>query len=205
MIPFITLIFSLSFAADVTGLQKVDQVFKNLRSGPGFHARITKTTHLAQLDKDTESKGEMDFAHGKMRLDITKPEKLLLVFDGKVAWQEEEYDDGEKKEPLVTRMKAGNIKKSSAILAALLSNARILKTFTLVKQNGDHFELKPVDKRSDIKRLKINLDGKALKSVAYVDALDNEVTFTFDRFREEKVSADQFTYKPPKGAEVNDL
>jgi outer membrane lipoprotein-sorting protein len=194
-----------SFAAEVTGLQKVDQVFKNLRTGSGFHARITKKTHLAQLDKETESKGELDFAKGKMRLDITKPEKLLLIFDGKVAWQEEEYDDDGKKQPLVTRMKADKIKKGSAILATLLSNARIFKTFELAKQKDEHYELKPLDKKSDVKILKIDLDGKALKSIAYVDALENEVTFTFDRFREEKISADKFMYKPPKGAMVNDL
>jgi outer membrane lipoprotein-sorting protein len=68
---------------DLKGLPKVDQVFRHLRTGKGFHARITKKVHAGQLDKDTESKGEIDFAKGKMRLEITKPEKLLLVFDGK--------------------------------------------------------------------------------------------------------------------------
>jgi len=193
------------FAAEVTGLQKVDQVFKRLRTGKGFHARLIKKTHVSQLDKDSESQGEIDFSKGKMRLELTKPEKLLLVFNGKVAWQEEEYDDGEKKTPLVTRMKAQNIKKGSAILATLLGNAQVLKTFELVKQDGDHFELKPLNKKSDVKMLKVDLDGDVLKSVGYVDSLENEVTFKFEHFREDKISADKFSYKPPNGAEVNDL
>jgi outer membrane lipoprotein-sorting protein len=123
----------------------------------------------------------------------------------KVAWQEEEYDDGDKKTPLITRMKSQNIKKGSAILATLLGNARILKTFELAKQDGEHYELKPVDKKSDVKVLKVTLDGDDLKSVGYVDGLDNEVTFEFQRFREEKISSDKFVYKPPKGAEINDI
>lgn len=186
-------------------LKKLDQVFKHLRTGDGFHARVIKKVHVESLDKDTESKGEIDFSKGRMRLDLTEPEKLLLVYDGKVAWQEEEYDDGDKKEPLITRMKSQKIKKGSAVLAVLLGNAGILKNFRLAKQDGEHYELRPVSRRSDVKILKVNLDGDELESVAYVDSLDNEVTFTFEHFREEKISADRFVYKPPKGAEVNEL
>lgn len=193
------------WAANVTGLKKLDQVFKRLRTGDGFHAHVTKKVHVESLDKDNESKGEIDFAKGRMRLDLTNPEKLLLVYDGKVAWQEEEYDNGEKKEPLVTRIQAQKIKKGSAILATLLGNAGILKNFKLAKQKGEHYELKPVSKNSDVKTLKVELDGDTLKSVSYVDSLDNEVSFSFDRFKEEKVSADKFVYKPPQGVEVNEL
>jgi outer membrane lipoprotein-sorting protein len=201
----LALSFFAAHAADMTGLKKVDQVFNRLRAGPGFHARLIKETHVSQLDKETESKGEIDFSKGKMRLDITKPEKLLLVFDGKTAWQEEEYDDGESKKPLITRMPAKNIKKGSAILATLLGNARILKTFTLAKQSGEYFELRPVNKKSDVKLLKVKLDGDDLESVAYVDSLENEVTFKFEHFRRQDISPDKFVYTPPKGAEVNNL
>lgn len=193
------------WASNVGGLKKLDQVFKRLRTGDGFHAQVTKKVHVESLDKDNESDGEIDFAKGRMRLNLTKPDKLLLVYDGKVAWQEEEYDNGEKKEPLVTRIEAQKIKKGSAILATLLGNAGVLKNFKLTKQTGEHYELKPVSKKSDVKTLKVELKGDALKSVTYVDSLDNEVSFVFDHFREEKVSAEKFVYKPPKGVEVNEL
>jgi len=194
-----------AWASNGAGLKKLDQVFKHLRNGEGFHARVIKKVHVDSLDKDNESKGEIDFAKGRMRLDLTEPEKLLLVYDGKVAWQEEVYDNGERKEPLVTRLKSQKIKKGSAVLAILLGDASLLKNFKLAKQTGERYELKPVDKKSDVKTLKVELDGDALKSVAYVDSLDNEVSFHFDRFKEEKISPDKFVYKPAKGVEVNDL
>ena len=87
----------------------VDKVLEHLRSGKGFHSKLVKKVHSGQLGKDSESDGEIFFSKGKMRMEFEKPEKTLLVFDGELAWQEQEFDDGIKKHAIVTKMK--NIKR----------------------------------------------------------------------------------------------
>jgi outer membrane lipoprotein-sorting protein len=143
-------------------------------------------------------------------MEFVKPEKTLLVFDGEQAWQEQEFDDGEKKHAIVTKMKAKNIKRDSALLAALLGDKDVLKNFTVTssekKKDILHFELKPKQgKMTDVTQLKLEISGKNLKYVSYFDNLENEVSFSFDELKEEKIPDDKFSYRPPKDAEVTDL
>ena len=96
------------------------------------------------------------------------------------------------------------------MLAALLSDEGILKNFRLLKPakkaSKGRFELVPKNtKLSDVKKLRIDFDGEKLKSVAYLDSVENRVTFTFKRLKEETVSEKKFKYEPPKGAEVSEV
>src|SRR6516164_11475423 len=73
-------------------LERVSKVLAQLRQGEGYHSALTKKVHEGVLERDTVSTGEIYLAKGKMRLEFTKPEKLLMVFDGDHAWQEQEFD-----------------------------------------------------------------------------------------------------------------
>lgn len=202
--------FSAEKSKDATSLSAVENVISRLQTGDGFHSKLVKKVHSGQLGSNSESKGEIYFSKGKMRMEFTQPEKTLLVFDGELAWQEQEFDDGDSKKAIVTKMKASNIKRDSAMLAALLGDKNVLKNFSVSKaekkEDMVHFELQPKNKKiSDVTMLKMNIKGRTLRAFSYVDSLENEVSFTFDDLKEEKVSKSKFHYQPPKGAEVTDL
>ena len=113
------------------GLSEVEKVLTHLRTGDGFHSKLQKSVHNGQLGNNSESTGEIYFSKGKMRIEFNKPEKTLLIFDGQQAWQEQEYDDGDKKHVIVTKMHAKNIKRDSALLSALLGDKDVLKKFEI--------------------------------------------------------------------------
>lgn len=191
--------------AEGSGQQKIDDIMNHLRTGKGFYSKVEKKVHSGQLGGTSDSKGEIYLAKGKMRLELSSPDKTLLVFDGTTAWQEAEFDDGSQKRIIVTKIKGSSLKRDSALLAALLGRQNLLKNFKIAHQNGDQIELKPTDKDSEVVSLRIEIHGDNLKSIAFTDSLDNEVSFVFSDLEEQQVSSRKFRYKPPKGAEVSEV
>jgi chaperone LolA len=184
----------------------VDDVLNHLRLAEGFYSHVVKTVHSGQLDSTNESKGEIYFAKGKMRLELTTPEKTLLVYDGKMAWQESEFDDGTDKRAIVTKIKAKQLKKGSALLATILGDKDLLTAYKMTVHEIDHYEFVPKDKKNaDISLFKIDVEDRKLKKVAYIDSLENEVSFVFEDIQEKQIPAKKFQYKPPKGADVSEM
>lgn len=186
--------------------QTISDCLAHLRSGSGFHSTVVKKVYSGQLESTNESKGEIFFASGKLRLFFTTPEKSLLVYDGKTAWQETEFDDGTDKRAIVTKIQASHLKKDSALLAMVLGDKNIMTEYHVTKNDGEHFELKPNDKKNaEVMLLKLEIHDKSLKRISYIDSLENEVSFSFSDLKEEKIPAKKFRYKPPKGAEVSEM
>ncbi len=193
----------LSAHAGNSKLQQLQKVLEHLRTGPGFHSKLLKKVHEGVQDKDSESSGEVYFSKGKMRMELEKPERILMVYDGEFAWQEQEFDDGEKKHAIVTKMKANSLKKDSAILAVLLGDGKFFKSFELTheKESGgvSHYELKPKNKKiTEVTLLRLDLKGDSLKALSYNDELENQVKFVFDNLKEEKVADKNSITSRPK-------
>jgi len=73
------------------------------------------------MDRDTEVLARS--CSPKERCDgMKKPEKLLIVYDGETAWQEQSLTTVDKIHAIVTKMKATGLKKGSSVLAALLGD-----------------------------------------------------------------------------------
>lgn len=203
---FLLSFFTVAAFAKPAGLSKVQAALDHIRSGQGFESPVTKTVSEALLDKKTKSTGQIYFSKGKMRLEFTEPEKLLLVFDGRYVWQESEFDEGERKQTIVTKMKAGELKKGNALLAALLGEKNVLKKFKMKKVEDGVFEFSPKDEKIvEVTELDVRFDKNKLKAIGYTDSLDNKVEFEFDDLKEKPLPAEKFQYKPPKEAEVSDL
>ena len=188
----------------------LEKVLTQLRTAEGFHSELSKKVHEGVMERDSESSGVIYFSKGKMRLEIKKPEKLLIVYDGEFAWQEQEFDDGETKTAMVTKMNAKNLKKDSAVLAALLGDKNLLKDFGIQSQKETKgvkkYVLKPKSKKiSEVVSLTIEVKKGVLSQVSYIDSLQNEVSFIFKNLKEEKLSEKKFQYRPPRGAEVTAL
>jgi chaperone LolA len=186
-------------------LQDLEKSLQHLRAGSGFHSPLTKIIHN-NLDKEIEFKGEIFFAKGKMRLEMTKPQKTLLVYDGQNAWQEQTDEFDGQSHTVVTKVKARNVKRSSALLGALLGDAKVLQKFKLVSENHGAFSLTPKDKKqSEVRKLIITIVEGKLKGLTYTDDFDNQVQFIFEKPKEENISEKKFKYVPPKGAEVSEI
>lgn len=181
------------------------QALKRLQS-VGFSSSYTRKLKDL-MDRQVEAQGELFFTNGKLRIEQTKPDKTLLVYDGQTAWQEQEYDDGNSKRTVVTKVK--NVKRSSAILASLLSDQDLFKTFKLGKQTKKDkkilYDLVPRNKKAEVKKLRIEIENRELSSIFYLDELENQVTYYFKKIKVEAVPNKKFKYSPPKGAEVSEV
>lgn len=189
----------------------LDHVLGRLRMSKGVTADIHKKVQQEIMGTTTEGNGRFYFAMGKMRLEMTAPQKSLLVYDGKYVWQENSFDDGSGKDRIVvSKVKVGNLKKSNGLMAVLLGNEKWIENFQLKEkidgQDDMEYHFLPKKGKSlGITDLRIWIDGKNLERIAYEDEQENKVTYDFKKMKLGVISATKFKYRPPKGAEVSEL
>lgn len=187
--------------------ESVAKVFAELRKADGVRADIKKVVEQKVLERTVESSGLFYFSKGKMRLEISKPEPSLLVFDGSHVWLESTFDEDTKQ---VTKIFAGNLRKSDSMMASLFDRDDVLKKFKLIGV-ADHeglrkFSFVPKNPKStEVKSLDIELQGNKLKSLAYADQIENVVRYEFETLSVRKLSNGLFLYKPPNGATVSEI
>jgi outer membrane lipoprotein-sorting protein len=163
------------------------------------------------LLKEKVSEGTLKIKKDKLRLEITKPEKSLMVVDGQYIWVEQSTEFGGKRIVNVTKYPLTEEAKSSAILSILFAEGSELNAFQLLNATGKAekrtYIYQPKSAESDYTELKIVLqesEGRIL-SLSYTDDTDNLVTYDFGvtKFKANVPDKD-FKYSPPKGAEVVD-
>ncbi|MBX3020415.1 MAG: outer membrane lipoprotein carrier protein LolA [Bdellovibrionales bacterium] len=203
------LISSLAMAktAAPSGVAEVDSVLAKYRKAPAIQAEVKKTVVQEVMGTSHESEGKFYFSKGKLRLDIEKPEKSILVYDGKNIWLESRLDE---KTVEVSRIRSGDIKKTDSLMAALFDRRDVLQGFKLLKvtnKDGQKtFAFEPKDtKKTEVRHLEVALQNKDIRRITYKDNMENQVTFEFSSLSRGKVPAGKFTYKPPKGANVTEL
>lgn len=205
---------ALSFIASLTLAKQpsapaaeVDSVLSKYRRAPAIQANVKKTVVQEVMGTSNESEGKFYFSKGKLRLDIEKPEKSVLIYDGKNIWLESHLDESTVE---VSRIRSGEMKKTDSLMAALfdrkdvLNNFKHLKTTDAEGQKTYAFEPKNKDK-TEVRYLEVALKNKDIRRITYKDNMENQVSFEFSDLSRGKVPADKFTYKPPKGANVTEL
>lgn len=204
----ILLIFSAATSAKATksATADVDAVLKKYRQADAIKAKVRKTVVQEVMGSETRGRGDFYFSKGKLRLDITEPEKTLLVYDGRYVWLESRLDDTVS----VTKIATGELKKSDSLLAALFEKKDILKTFKLLSKRDvgatKVYAFEPMDKaKTEVQYLELALKSSDLVRVTYRDQVENKVSFEFDKLAAAKVAAAKFKYKPPKGANVTEI
>jgi outer membrane lipoprotein-sorting protein len=184
--------------------REIDGVLASYRQAKGIEAKVKKSVIQETIGTEMKSQGTFFFSRGKMRMEIVEPERSILVFDGKYIWLESRFDDSHIE---VTKMRAGELRKSNSILAALFDRKDVLKNFKLLNRKVDGekktFSFTAKDKKkNDVQSLEIALKDKNLDRISYTDRIENKVTLEFSDVTKGALNADKFVYKPPKGSDV---
>jgi len=188
--------------------QEISTVLNSYRAAKAMQAKVKKTVTQEALGTEVKSEGQFYFSKGKLRMEISEPERSVLVYDGKNVWFETPLDETRAH---VTRMRVNELKRSDSLLTALFERKDILDTFKLLNTKANSgaktYSFAPKNKKkSEVQSLEITIKQKDIERISYRDQVENRVTLEFvDLNKKGKVSQDKFAYKPPKNAEVNEL
>ena len=176
--------------------------------------KVEKAVHLALLDENKNGEGHLMFSKGRLKMVIDEPENSLLLVDGKSVWVVTPLSENPVGPVQVTKMKAAQIKKANALLAVLFGDGAIWNQLEVIKslKEGPSLlvELKPkvLGQPPEVAKVKIILlpEKGEISEITYWDELDNETSYKFSEIQlNAKVSAREFTYVPPKDAEVSEF
>jgi outer membrane lipoprotein-sorting protein len=185
---------------------EVEAVLLKYRQAAAIRAKVRKTVVQEVMGSETHGRGEFYFSKGRLRLDITEPERTVLVYDGRHVWLESRLDQVIS----VTKITAVELKKSDSLLAVLFDKKDVLNTFRLLgkKDVGGTkvYIFEPRDKaKTEVQYLELALKSSDLARITYRDQVENKVSFEFDKLAAAEVSASKFKYKLPKGATVTEI
>ena len=137
---------------------------------------------------------------GKFRWAYDKPHKQLLVGDGQKLW----IHDPDLNQVTVKRMDAA----LSSTPAALLAGRDDITTLFTLRDAGSQdglnwVEANPKSKDTGFERVRLGLNGKTLAAMELHDQLGGRTMLRFNDLKANaSVAGTQFTFTPPKGADV---
>jgi len=185
-------------AAQATGLGQLKAFLDGAKSG---HATFRQSVAAKDAREPQQSSGTFTFQRpGRFRWSYEKPYEQLIVGDGVKLW----IYDRDLNQVIVRRQEA----TLGASPAALLAGDNALeRNFELADAGtGDGVEwvdARPRAAESGIERVRIGFRDNLPRTMELRDTLGNVTTLTFEAFeRNVKLDPAQFTFAPPKGADV---
>jgi outer membrane lipoprotein carrier protein len=186
----------------------LDDILKRLEnrySAPGFSARFFQTSTLKAMDITETASGTMVVKRpGMMRWVYEKPDKQVIVTDGKQLWIHRPADN---------QVTVGNAPSffGDGKGASFLSNIQsVRKTFhvTLEKMNASQeyiLKLVPMDKSYDLSsvQLAVSNDTFDIVEVVTYNSYEDETRIELSNVQfEQNLDDAQFKFAIPQGAEV---
>lgn len=171
---------------------------------------VEKKTKSELLGNETNSPGTIYVSAKKFRWDTEGNEKSKIIYDGKVIWTIQEPPKGFKAPPQITKMKLDKKSESQVFINSLFQD-NFSKQFKLTKtvKSADawDFHLKPLQANMGVNELKIKVDSKSeIKEISYMDEIQNKIAIAVNKTTIFKKSDSKlFQFKPPAGAQVNEL
>lgn len=170
-----------------------------------FKANFTQEVRRAHLPRPLKKSGKVFFkAPGKMRWDYTQPERVYYVSDGDILWSYEQ----ETQQCVKMRVAESELYDS---LKFLFGQGDLKGSFDITAASAEAglvgLKLVPKKNQSNYKSLTLFADAKTfeIRRTELVDPLDNVSVITFEAPTYEALKDDGFKFKPPKGANVQDL
>lgn len=202
--------FTLSKASE----PDLKQVLSKLSKSPMVTFDVEKKTKSELLGSETNSPGTIYVSAKKFRWDTEGNEKSKIIYDGKVIWTIQEPPKGFKAPPQITKMKLDKKSESQVFINSLFQE-NFTKQFKLTKtvKSSDKsvdawdFHLKPLQTNMGVNELKIKVDSKSeIKEISYMDEIQNKIAIAVNKTTISKKSDSKlFQFKPPAGAQVNEL
>jgi outer membrane lipoprotein carrier protein len=180
----------------------VDRIQKYYDSTKDLHAKFEQTLESG-MGRAKKASGDVWLKKpGRMRWDYAKPEKKLMVADGKTLWVYEQEDAQAIKQDM-----------SSSTLPAqvsfLVGQGKLSDEFdaTVVKSEGENITLKLVPKSgtTQYRYLEFIVDAKTgmVKETVIYDQQGGTNRLTFSNVEQNKGVADgKFTFTPPAGTKI---
>lgn len=193
----VLLLCSQSLIAADTGIKKLRSFHKTVKS---FKATFTQTVTDENKQLVQKGKGKVVLLRpGKFRWDYSKPDKQLVISNGKKIWI---YD--EDLEQVTIKTLSGTIGQTPARVLSGIGS--LDKNFTLIDQGkakGVHWvKLVPKKKDTQFKAIRLGF-AKTLKVMELTDNIGQLTKITFsDLVINPTVTASLFTFKIPKGVDV---
>lgn len=209
---FLTKIFLVSALA-LAKYPLLESVASRYSTADTIKMDVVKITRLKLLGKERTSEGQILVKKtGRLRWDTSKPNKALVLLDGKTIWLVDYPIDPEDK---ITVLKAANPKKSQpqTVVAFLLGRGHISKNYSVEGkpklENGvASYKLKSKRSETQLKNLfiRISENDKTITHMIFEDNLDNETELNFKNIEFNlPVEDKQFVFKPPKNADVTNI
>ena len=193
-------------------LSVLKQATAKYRSAKLVQMNLEKIVKSELTGKENVYKGQVYLSSGLFRLVNTEPEKSLLVYDGKVVWNEQPPSPDFPGPVQVTKTKMAGKDKSQTLFATLLTKDPVTKNFKIVsakKEDGQTvYEAEPMNSDLSVRSLtlKISNKSKQVTEISYKDDLDNLTVMKFsDPQFKKSLDKSLFKYKPPQGAQVTEI
>ena len=189
----------------------VHQVINKYRNSPAVMMNLNKTVKMKLLGETQKSSGSLYLSSNKMRYEIKKPEKNLVVVNDKSIWIENRLPKNLGGKIQVTHLKTKTGQdKVKGFLAAFFGNRNIKDDMAFEKIDESNYKItfKKKSKIKDLKSAKIGIDqeGETITYLEYEDKISNITRHDFSgvNFQKSK-DVSKFSYTPPKNADVTEM
>ena len=189
-----------------------DQSLKKYQKSKMVSMNVEKIVVSEILAKETTYSGQIKLSSGKFRWENEKPEKTLLLFDGKnlfsVQYPSKEFNTGTQ----VAKSKIDEKGKKQILIASLLSPNSAKSKFKLLSEKKGpvltEVEIQPDSPDLQIKNLTLSIHQKTkqIQNISYKDDVGNLTKMSFSNIKfDTKADPKLFQYKIPKDAQVTNL
>lgn len=164
-----------------------------------FHASFTQKVTDASGSSVQDGEGELWVQRPNLfNWHMTAPDESVLISDGKTLWF---YN------PFVEQVSASWLKDATSNTPFMLiarNQASDWQQYN-IKQQGDSFELTPKNPAGNLKHFTINVStAGTINQFSAVEQDGQRSSYSLKAQQNGAVSADKFTFTPPKGVTVDD-
>ncbi|UQY45542.1 outer membrane lipoprotein chaperone LolA [Erwinia sp. PK3-005] len=164
-----------------------------------FHASFNQKVTDSSGSNVQEGEGELWVKRPNLfNWHMTAPDESVIISDGKTLWF---YN------PFVEQVSATwlNSATSNTPFMLIARNQRSDWQQYNVKQQGDNFELTPKTDAGNLKQFMINVSGNGtINQFSAIEQDGQRSSYVLKSQNNGPVSADKFTFTPPKGVTVDD-
>jgi outer membrane lipoprotein carrier protein len=193
-------------------LSPLNDITNKYRQSRMVRGDLVKTVKAEITGRESTTEGMIALAGGNFRVETQKPEKTILVYDGKVLWNEQSPSADFGGPAQVTRQLINKGNQSQIMFATLLTKDPITKHFNIKSAEESKgtvtYNADPLQADLNVKDFKITLDltKKIVSQISFKDDIGNLTTMNFSNIRfSDNIDKKLFSYKPPKDAQVTKL
>jgi outer membrane lipoprotein carrier protein len=192
-------------AAWAGGMDSLEAFVKGVKSGRAeFTQTVTSPSRDGAPPRSKTSTGTFEFQRpGKFKFDYQKPFAQLIVADGKTLWL---YDADLNQ--VTQRAQAQALGSTPAAVIAAAPDLRALQAdFVLegapARDGLEWVKATPRNKDGQLQSVLVGFDGQSLSALEILDSFGQRSVLKFSKVEvNPALSADTFSFKVPKGADV---